>query len=57
MKKLHEDVCGCGGPGVPAGENKPLFYLMHLVAMIEAQEEARRLREEKNPCPPKEEKP
>lgn len=47
--KPNEQVCGCGGKGVPAGEssvrggfgttgeNRPLFQLAHLIAMLERQ--------------------
>jgi hypothetical protein len=52
--KPYEEVCGCAGKGVPVGEssargafgttgeNRPLYQLAHLVAMLERQEEQRR---------------
>jgi hypothetical protein len=41
MENSRNNLCGCGGSGKPAGtrvNNKPLFELRHLIAMLERQE-------------------
>jgi hypothetical protein len=57
--KPNEDVCGCGGKGIASGgfgqigearrdgDNRPLYQLANLIAMLERQEEQRRQAETK----------
>jgi hypothetical protein len=47
MDRARDDVCGCGGTGQPAPENRPLYELKNLIAMLERQEEQRRQAEKK----------
>lgn len=44
MEKPRDDVCGCAGPGVPVGENKPLYELKNLVSALEAQHKDKEIR-------------
>jgi hypothetical protein len=40
--QTNQQLCGCGGSGQPATENRPLYQLFYLVQMLERQEEERR---------------
>lgn len=46
MDNRRNETCGCGGPGIPVGENKPLYELKLLVAALERQEAERKAKEQ-----------
>jgi hypothetical protein len=45
--QTNQELCGCSGPGQPAGENRPLYELKHLIAMLERREAEQRRQAEK----------